>query len=520
MTINNFATLTREKIVFISALITVWYLLPLTDPDYFWHLKAGEYIYLNRNLPTGDIFSYTFSSKPWVLHEWLFELLLYTVYALFDTAGVKLMTVGFAVSALAVVYKLSKKLTESKFLLFVLIALGFLPFSLGISPRPQLITYLFFSALLYFAFEFKYRQSLKHLVFLPVMMVLWVNAHGGYFIGIVFLLTFTACEWALYVFCKIQDRDAKARLQQFTIIVLSTIMASAINPDGFGHWLYPFEVLGMEANNVISEWKAPGFNDVATRAYLLMVIALLVSYTYANRKRDLTEMMIPICFAASGFISVRHIPLATLTIIPFIALAFPIGSDASLTKYWQNSLLRLRYQRFIGGGKQLGHKEYTLNWVVLSLLIIGLTAYYPTYQIKAAESAKQKLPIDAVNFILANGINGKMFNDYDHGGYLIYRLYPSRKVFIDGRADVYGDNFIKTYIDIYGGTASWKEKFNEIGINYVISRKNAPIRQLLLADRNFKEIYVDKWHSVLAKEPEKNEIVERKIDVPAISKID
>ncbi|HET6220743.1 MAG TPA: hypothetical protein VFE11_01205, partial [Dongiaceae bacterium] len=107
--------------------------------------------------------------------------------------------------------------------------------------------------------------------------------------------------------------------------------------------------------------------------------------------------------------------------------------------------------------------------------------------------------VGAVQFILDNGITGRMFNSYGFGGYLIHRLYPQQRVFIDGRADMYGDAFVNEYINISEGQPRWAQLFDKYQIDYVVCTPNAPIRQLLLTRGDFRLVFQDEASSVLVK---------------------
>jgi hypothetical protein len=133
-----------------------------------------------------------------------------------------------------------------------------------------------------------------------------------------------------------------------------------------------------------------------------------------------------------------------------------------------------------------------------------MAAYAPVYHARAIDKVSKNLwvsvlPLNATEFILKAGITGHMFNTYHYGGYLIHRLYPSQRVFIDGRADLFGDSFIEEYSKIYQGDPDWEETFNKFNIDYVICERRAPIRQLLLSRGDFKLVYDDKQSSVLVK---------------------
>ena len=103
-----------------------------------------------------------------------------------------------------------------------------------------------------------------------------------------------------------------------------------------------------------------------------------------------------------------------------------------------------------------------------------------------------------------------MFNDYDYGGFLIYEFYPDQKVFIDGRADMYGDEFIREHITIYNGGKNWKDLFDKHSIDYVLVGKRAPISQLLQLSGGFAVIYQDRDHILLIrKSPEYTQIIQQ-----------
>lgn len=495
MSITAAIVLTKTRMAFVVLFMVLAVMLPLSDPDYFWHLKAGEYIVSHRALPAGDVFSFTRSGQPWVLHEWLFEVILFGVFTAWGESGVRLLTAAFVVATLGLTYSLTRRLGRSAFVASALAICGGIVFSAGWTPRPQLVTYLFFALYLSILLGYKYHGLRRALFALPLLMLVWVNVHGGYVIGIALALLFTGAEWLVFCFGTTRDPVRKERLIQLTMVAAATTLASLANPEFIKHWLYPFQVLGMEANRYIQEWQSPDFHQFGHKMYLLLCAVFVLSYVYATRRADLTELLVPGFFLFNGFISGRHLPLAVLTVMPFIALALGRGETAACTARWRNSRLAHRYAATVGGGKQLGRAEGVLNWVVLLAAGMGLWLFQPVFRANAEKQA-ERLPAGAADYVIKNRIQGK-FNVYGEGGYLIYRLGPERKVFIDGRVDVYGDRFFKDYIRIYTGKAEWKQAFERHAIDYAILDKDAPIRQLLLADGSFREAFSDKQHSVL-----------------------
>jgi hypothetical protein len=491
--------LDMRRLALISMFMVLLATLQLTDFDYFWHLKAGEYIVTHGALPEGDVFSFTHLGQPWVLHEWLFEVVLYGMFTWLGPLGVKLLTVTLAMTALGITYALMRRLAASPLIALILLLAAFIPFKLGISPRPQLVTYVFFVSFLYVLLSYKYFQATRYLLALPLLMVVWVNAHGGYMLGLALAGLFMACEWANYWVLSERNEKQKLQLVRLTFAVVATALASAINPGFLGHWLYPFQVMGLEATRQISEWQSPDFHDWGTRGYLMLALAFFVSYTYMVRKPDFTELFIPTLLLFASFIAIRHIPLAALTLISFIALALSRGPAAGLSALWHRTGLALVYERWIGGGKQLGNGEYVLNWVFLLVIVFSLAVFYPIYHAKDEGKANAELPVKAAEFVANAGIAGHMFNSYGFGGYLIYRLYPAQKVFIDGRADMYGDAFFKEYAKIIGVKSGWEKTFDKYQIDYVITGRDEPLRQILQARGDFRLVYEDEHNSVLVR---------------------
>ena len=497
------STLTKTRLLFSALFLKLLFEISIDDYDYFWHLKTGEYIVLQRALPVGDIFSSTHLGQPWVLHEWLFEVVLYLMFAWLGTFGVKLLTVAIGVFTLGLLFVLIQRITRSLSMALALLLLLLVPFYGGLSPRPQLVTYFCFCFFLFVLVSYKYFGARVSLWLMPLLMVVWVNSHGGYVIGITLLGLFSICEWAGYWFNLRRQASQKKHLVRLTQVTCATVAASLINPSIFERWLYPFQVLGMAANEYIAEWQSPNFHELGGKLYLLLVILFLLSYVYVKRKPDLTEVVVPTFFLATGFLAVRHIPLAVLAIAPFFALSLRRCEVRPLTNSLRGTYLAKTYKRLIDSGPELGKKEFFLNWTLLASLGITLSVYAPTFQAKNDEKLNNKLPVNAASFVLANEISGNLFNTYEYGGYLIYRFWPDRKVFIDGRADMYGDKFVTDYIQIHDGKANWKNKFRALSIDYAIVGVDAPIRQLLREDASFVEVYSDPHHSVLLRKSEK-----------------
>jgi hypothetical protein len=490
------------------------------DPDYYWHLKTGEYIVVHGLLPYKDVFSYTNFGKPWVPDEWLFQVILYLVHTWGGDLGVKIFVAFGLTTCIWFCYSICEKILGGDKGKALIIALLYCAYIISVAPRPHLLTFLFFALFLNILLRFKYFGETSHLWIIPLVMLLWVNVHGGYFIGLVLLLLFIIGEWFSLFLAGSMDSLQRRRLIRLTLVSLLGLLATLANPEFIHHWIYPFKAIGMwSSQGIIEEWRSPDFHYPIFAYWFMGVGVFVAAMIYSPRKPDATELMIPVTFVASAFLSRRNLPLAALAMAPFVAVYLRAG----LTKNIAEFLARLRR----GGAahetvavvkeeRHLGSHEYLVNWALILLTTIALAVIYQQRQKTIETSLNSILPVKATNFIIREGIKGRMFNTYHYGGYLIYRLYPQQRVFIDPRTVMYGDDFLRKALEIYSGGSQWEKLFNQFHIDYVICESEAPIRQLLVLQGKFHLVFDDGMHSVLLRDiPRFHPIIERYEDKPA-----
>ena len=497
-------SLRRLGFVVIFLMLTEKMYLGLQDPDYFWHLRTGQYLFEHHTLPTGDIFSYTYDGRPWVLHEWLSEIVLYCIHTLLGPLGVKLVVSLMATATLVILYKTANHILKRPYVALIITMLFFIPIMGSIGPRPHMVTMLMFAFFMYALTAFKYAHTTRTLWLLPPLMVVWTNAHGGYMIAIALLLMFVACEWLMWIARQNHDVADKNRLKLLSWVTGVTILVSLVNPYFIRHWLYPFEVMGMKAaQEYIAEWRSPDFHSWPFQLYLALVLFTMTAAMYRKVRPDLTELVVTLFFVATGFVAIRHASFAIMALIPFAATTI---TQLPLTRLLADERMRRlhsSYQRFAHNDKDMGSIEFVLNWFLLVVIVTGLILYHSVLHGKDAEMINKMVPVKATEFITRVGINGRMFNTYHYGGYLIQALYPLQKVFIDGRADVYGDKFIEEYIAISQGATGWKEKFAKYGIDYVVMQRDTPLIQILKVQGDFRLVFEDEINSVLLRDDER-----------------
>lgn len=491
-------------LAFAAIFLGMIFLVRIDDPDTFWHLKTGELIWREGALPRGDPFSFTFAGRPWVLHEWLFELALYGIHAIAGDLGLRLLSAGLGTLALYWSWRSAERFVPG--IVALLLTLAWVPLmGSWFVPRPQLLTYLLFALFLRWMLDFKYRGSLRGLAVMPPLMALWINSHGAFPLGLILPLLFLIGErWRLGRTVVPGSLGALRllRLHWLERILLLGALATLLNPDFIQRWFFPFQLLHMDyANSLIQEWQSPDFHGSYGRLYLLLAGGFVLATIYRRRRPDPTELLVPAVFMAAGFSALRHVPLAGLVLIPFTARA--LGDSA-----WMERIQR--WLTHYGADGEQGNERRTeqvpdksnLHWALVGLLALGAVLAYPLLERKAERQLAQAFPVAAIEFIQRHELHGRLFNEFVDGGFLILHLYPQMKVFIDGRADVYGDDFLREYVGIRNGGIGWGEAFDRQNIDVVILRRDAPLRSLLLQRGDFRLVQEDDRHSLLLRRGE------------------
>jgi hypothetical protein len=487
--------LNRERFLLAIIFLSLVLFPTIHDPDFYFHLVAGNYISDHATLPHIDVFSHSNPGRAWIMHEWLFELLIYELHQLGGLLGVQVFIGTMVVATLATLFAINRPKSDTALTLLLLTTAALLaPY---ITPRPQLFSYLFFSLYLLALFRCLDNRDCRHLKWLPLLMLAWVNLHGGYILGIVLIGLFLVIASYRHFFGA---REEGQQLRALLIILALTLGASLLNPYFASHWLFPFHLVGADFIAPISEWRRPELGEGHFQFYLLFVLIFFIISAISLRKRATLIAVIPLPFIAASFLSVRHIPLALLVMTPLLVQHISVLQQHKLPPFSWFAALQHKVKR----SRELGRGEFLLNWILLLVLAAGGAKVYPALHRNDAERINRYLPVKATDFIEQAAIEGNMFNTYRYGGYLLYRLYPRHKVFIDIRADMYGSDFIAEYGKILFAKPGWEALVKKYEIDFFVCDRFTPIAEILKASPDYSLLYEDNLSIVAVRNPQVN----------------
>ncbi len=130
-----------------------------------------------------------------------------------------------------------------------------------------------------------------------------------------------------------------------------------------------------------------------------------------------------------------------------------------------------------------------VNWLLACLAIIGSIIWLEQNLSKIDEIVAEQFPVTAVNYLEQEGLTqARIYNEYVWGGYLIWRGVPT---FIDGRADLYGDDFIFNYLKTYHLKEDWQEPLETFDVEYMLVKQAGSLATLLESSPQWQSIYQD-----------------------------
>lgn len=484
--------LSTRRLFFLILMLVLFFLTTreVTDPDFWWHLRAGQYIFETRSIPRTDIFSFTFDGREWVTHEWLSELLIYAVFKWLGWGGLVTCFALIITAAFGLSYRACERSGAHPFVAWVTVLLGALATAPVWGVRPQMFSLLLASVFLFILTGCMRAGVKKRSVWLlPPLMLLWVNLHGGYVLGLV-LITIALFGMTLDgLIEKSGPKEIFRRVRPLVFVLLACVIVVPLNPNGVRLFTYPFETLASSAmQEHIEEWFSPNFHQARFLPLAVLMFATFAALALSTKRLRVSELLMLCATAYAVLRSGRHLPIFAFAAIPLLA------EHATLwvkSQDWSASLFAPE--------KIASRRQTLLRFAVLIVAVAVSLMNVRHVTAKQAHAEEKHFPARAVEFLRTQNLPGPIFNWYDWGGYMIWKLYPERRIYIDGRADVYGDAFLEEFLRATKGQGDWREPLRRNGIRTVIVKPDSPLAGLLANEEGWSKAFEDSQAVVLVK---------------------
>jgi hypothetical protein len=449
------------------------------DPDLWWHIKVGDTILATHHWPTTDPYSFTVAGQPWLAYEWLGDVFLAAVSRIGGVRGLEVLLIALGSAIVVALYTLATiRCGNSKAGFLACVLLSLLA-GVSFSLRPQMLGYLFLILAL-IALE-RFRQGKYGSIWLlPPLMILWVNTHGSWIIGLFAIFVYWMSGIAGFRVGNLEARRSSAEeRQRISLSFLLCLVALMVTPYGTRIAASPIEFAFSLPLNVkyIEEWQPMAFNLISGKLFLATLLAVILTQVTMRFTWRLEELALFLFGTLMACLHVRFL----LVFVPFAA---PIL--AVIVARWMPP-----YER--------SKDKFLLNAVLMACLIAAMVHYFASRATLEAKVASH-FPAGAVDYLEGHSVPGPMFNNYDFGGYLVWSRGPEHKVFIDGRGDVYErGGVLADYVHVADLKPGALAVLRGYRIQSCLLRRDEALATVLSASPDWRRVYVDNLSAIFVR---------------------
>jgi hypothetical protein len=441
----------------------------LGDAGIGWHIRNGEQMLRAHTITRTDPFSATMSGQAWYAWEWLYDLLIAGIHARMQLNGVVFFTALVIAATFALTFRLVLMRGGNAPVAVALLALAIRAAAIHLLARPHVLSWLL--AVLWFhqldAWETAVGPARnRRLFWLPALMLLWVNLHGGFLVGFILLGLYLTGGIIRYLAAAHPGRRQAAghRLRHLGVIAGLSLLASLVNPYSYELHVHVYQYLSNRfLMDHIEEFRSPNFHGVAEQCFVALLLITIIALAVTREKPRVSRLLLVLFAAGSGLYASRNLPvsslLLTLVVAPMVSRAMAgEGKDFELAGWFRQLLSRwdLFTARMGGMEASLHGHLWPVVAVAFGLWVCAHGGRLGSERLMAAHFDGTRFPVLATEYIAQSGMRDPVFCPDNWGGYLIYRLYPQINVVVDDRHDLYGEPFLKEYLKVVHVGPGWE----------------------------------------------------------------
>lgn len=456
----------------------------VADPDIWWHLRTGLWILQHHAVPVTDPFSSYGADKPWVVYSWLFDSTMAVFFGRVGLLAIVSYEIAVRVALTVALFHAVRSLLPGFWRAATLTAAAIFTMTHVLGPRPGMLTILLIIVLFDILLSAATTGRTRMLWLVPPIFALWANWHIQFVYGL-FVLGVFACEpWLNSLFRYTPRNESALPPRAMWLTFFASALATLLNPYGVKVYSTVLLYAGQtRVYNEISEFRAMTFRQPQ---HFLAVLLVLGAALAMGWRRDIRPLWLIFLLATSllAFRSVREIWF--MAIVSVLVIADGWESLAQVTLSLARRSVPLRSLVMVS------------VWV-FAVVIAGCRHYglsNDALEIQAAGA----FPEAAVQFVQQHHLSGPLFNDLSWGGYLLWRL-PELPVALDGRTNVYGEDRILRFSDVWKGKPGWDSDPDLARANLVITPRDAAIASLLRGSPQFANVYEDPQAVIFQRRP-------------------
>lgn len=435
----------------------------MNDLDYGWHLRTGEWTVAHRAVPDLELFSGNLAGERWVAYSWAYDVLLHALRSLFDLHAQVVLSVVMSIAIAHALFTLVRGISGRVVLAAALTGMGIVAMGPMLYGRSTMFTILFALLELHCLLRATVLGQRRALLLVPLVFVAWANVHVQFLYGLFLYACFLA-----QALLDARERDERRGLAGWMLAAgAASLAATLVNP--YGVRIYDPLLRYLRQAPVIyehiHELRPQSFESIS----LWMSLAITLVVVLAAR-RMLARPVLLAMFAAAAWVGFRS------------------GRDAWFIAVTGSSVAAVAFARREEPEELLAHPAAVAAGA-LGVVVLAAAALDVSRE-SLAENLRRNFPVGAAGFIEAEKLQGPMYNHYNWGGYLMWRL-PAWKVSTDGRSWVHPTEHFVRSLRIWRAEPGWQEDPELSSAGFVVAARKLPLTVALVSDPRFRLAYED-----------------------------
>jgi hypothetical protein len=481
----------------------------LGDAGMGWHIRTGQLILKTGAVPRVDPFSATMRGQPWYAWEWLYDVLVGWLERIAGLNGVVFASALVIAGTFTLVFRRMVARGTGLMVAVALLLLAVLASSIHFLARPHVVSWLLTVVLFEILRESEVEGRVARLAWLPGIMLVWVNLHGGFLVGLVLMaLYFVAAVFQAVMSGHGGERaGALHRMKTLAAVGVLCVLVTFANPYGYRLHEHIYRYLTDRfLMDHIDEFLSPNFHGIAQKFFVVIILLTIATAVIARKRVRLSELLVTAFAVYSGLYAARNIPVASLLLVLVIGpyLGEAIRSVAPEVKL--SAMGRKWLDMFVDFERRMGRLEAGVqgHWLPVAAILVGMWACrhggrLGATQVMNASFDAKRFPVQAVEWMERQGLSGPVFCPDAWGGYVIYRAYPRVQTVVDDRHDLYGSQYLKQYLKVIRVEPGWDQALAATGSSWLLLPNQSATATLLRQVPVWKIAYSDETAVVFKK---------------------
>ncbi len=492
------------------------------DADVGWHITTGEWIIDNAEIPDRNIFPALRDSwengEPYIWYNlsWAYDVFISLVHEFFGFYGLAWFSIIVSSIVIMLIMRECVRRRAGFIPSIIAVLCAALVLHSGVIARPQLVSFLM--AALFYKFlrnDGNDRGAASTVrskmpppsplcsrwgkpigrantcgFTLPLLMIIWVNSHGAFIVGLVLP--------AFFLVEAVWERDwNKAKTLCYASMLL--LAATLMNPWGYGIYAGISRSVGSYTAQYVAEWQSVQF--IKHLPVTVYVMAVIVSARFTSPTIKLADKLLVLFWLPVGLYSIRYMHMAVIITAPCLALFIRESLEAGR---W-SQCYQAKNQEFMADMSKQRVQNIAAGISLALVLLLALPLIQKMALRKEVGFSASNSPRQELKYIRDHLADKKFFTDYNLGGFIIFETSGTFPVFVDGRAETaYSKELMQDYFNIIYASADWQKLMDKYTVEAALIGKNIRLTEFLGASPDWRIAYEGQAAVVFVKNSHRN----------------